>query len=271
MEHKTPLLKFIAFSILFTITTAAHAFSTFSTAWDPGANTARFGGNPAPGGATWSIIGAGVADASGPTDNDHGTNLTTSLAALNPGLDIVSIIDSAFDVWASVSGFTNLGQVADSGVGFGASESGSASFGDIRIGAINFDGPVRSDGAGGVLGGVLAHGFQPGTEALFVNGSIAGDIHIDNSEDWIGTFDLATVLLHEIGHALGLDHTNVPGSVLNPFYAGVNLTLGADDIAGIQAIYGPPAVVPLPGAPILFLSAIGLIGFVKRKRTAIPS
>jgi len=261
MEFKTPSLKLIAFTLLITATTATHAFSAFNTAWDPGADTARFGGNPAPGGATWSIIGVGVSDA--PFDSHGGT--TTSLAALNPGLDIVSIIDDAFNLWASVSGFTNLGQVADSGLGFGADESGSTSFGDIRIGAIAFDGP----------GDILAHAFQPGTDEQFINGSIAGDIHIDNSEDWIGTFDLATVLLHEIGHALGLDHSNAPGSVLNPFYNGVNLTLSDDDIAGIQSIYGAaviePSVVPLPGAPILFLSALGIIGFVKRKRANTTS
>jgi len=268
MEFKTPSLKLITFAIIFTTTTTAHAFSTFNTAWNPGANTARFGGNPAPGGATWSIIGVGISDASGPTDADH-AGVTTSLAALNPALDIVSIIDDAFDLWASVSGFTNLGQVADSGVGFGASEAGSASFGDIRIGAIDFDGP----------GGTLAHGFQPGTEAEFLNGSIAGDIHLDNEEDWGGTFDLAYVLLHEIGHALGLGHSDVPGSVLLPNYPvdslGVPIptlafALTDDDIAGIQSIYGP-AVVPLPGAPILFLSALALISFMKRKQTSSTS
>jgi len=58
-----------------------------------------------------------------------------------------------------------------------------------------------------------------------------------------------------------------PDSVLNPLYNGINLTLAADDIEHIQSIYGP-AVVPLPGAPILFLSAIALIGFVKKQRAS---
>jgi len=259
MQKITYAIKLTTLTLLFFASTNVHSFSTFSTAWDPGANTARFGGNPAPGGATWSIIGAGVLDDDGDGAHTIG-GVTTSLSALNPALDIAAIINNAFDTWASVSGFTNLGQVADSGVNFGASESGSVSFGDIRIGAIDFDGPS----------GTLAHGFQPGTDAEFINGSIGGDIHLDNAEDWINGFDLATVLLHEIGHALGLAHTNVPNSVLNPTYNGVNLTLGADDIAGIQAIYGPsPAVVPLPAAPVLFFTAIGLAGLFRRKRVTI--
>lgn len=53
---------------------------------------------------------------------------------------------------------------------------------------------------------------------------------------------LFSVLLHEIGHVLGLDHSLVPGSVMNPqtdIYTG----LGGDDVARIQALYGP---LPLP-------------------------
>jgi len=272
MEFKTPSIKLITFSLLFAVSTAAHAFSTFNTAWDPGANTARFGGNPAPGGATWSIIGAGVSSAleldqfGNPEHGSGSAATTTSLAALNMDLNIPEIINDALDLWASVSGFVNLGQVADSGLGLEASEAGAGSFGDIRIGAIAFDG----------ANGVLAHAYQPGTEAIFSNGSIGGDVHIDNGDNWgIGGFDLAYVLLHEIGHSLGLGHSDVPGSVLLPTYpsgGGVPaFALNSDDIAGIQSIYGPAAVVPLPAAPLLFLSALGLIGFARRKRVSITA
>ena len=286
MKFKTSSIKLITFSLLFAVSTAAHAFSTFAdpylgnpgygTAWDPGDNTARISPiGVAPtlgsGGATWSIIGAGVSSAleldqfGDPAHGSGSAATTTSLAALNPSLNIPGIINDALDLWASVSGFTNLGQVADSGLGLEASEAGAGSFGDIRIGAIAFDG----------AGGVLAHGYQPGTEAIFSNGSIGGDIHIDNAENWIDGFDLAYVLLHEIGHALGLGHSDVTGSVLEPSYpsgGGVPaFALSADDIAGIQSIYGPAAVVPLPAAPLLFLSAMGLIGFARRKRKTVTS
>jgi len=241
------------------ITANALAYSYFPTptAWDPGANTARVGGFPALGGATWSIMSAGMSDVSG--FDSHGGALTSDITSLGTSqADIESIIDTALNTWAGVSGFTNLGQVADGNVGFGAAESSGGHLGDIRIGAINIDG----------FGGILAHTYQPGTESISApfGSTIMGDLHIDSSEDWLSGFDLSTVILHELGHSLGLGHSNDINSIMFAGYMGVRLTLGADDISGIQSIYGP-AVVPVPAAAILFMSGVGLFGFFSRKRT----
>lgn len=54
-------------------------------------------------------------------------------------------------------------------------------------------------------------------------------------------FDLETVMLHELGHALGLGHSNLL-AVMFPSYSNVNTTLEADDIAGLFDIYGGEAV-----------------------------
>ena len=42
---------------------------------------------------------------------------------------------------------------------------------------------------------------------------------------------------HEIGHALGLGHSNVNGAIMWPYASLGNPGLHSDDIAGINALY----------------------------------
>jgi hypothetical protein len=92
--------------------------------------------------------------------------------------------------------------------------------------------------------GVLAHAFFPPPNG---SGTIAGDIHFDDDETWTladrptpsgQPIDLVTVAAHEIGHALGLNHSNVACALMNPFYYGSHRYLAQDDIDGIRSIYG---------------------------------
>ena len=107
----------------------------------------------------------------------------------------------------------------------------------IRFVAGNHGDGNNFDGAGSVL----AHAYYPPPGG----GALAGDTHFDEAERWTvnlpvpaGGTDFVTVAAHEFGHALGLAHSADAGALMYPFYGGPHRYLGADDVLGIQTIYG---------------------------------
>ncbi len=95
-------------------------------------------------------------------------------------------------------------------------------------------------------GDVLAHAFYPAPPNPE---PIAGDLHFDDAEFWrVGAHvDLFSVALHELGHALGLGHSDNPNDVMYPYYSMVS-TLAAGDIAAIQTLYAAREEEPHPPA-----------------------
>jgi hypothetical protein len=119
-----------------------------------------------------------------------------------------------------------------------------------------FDGP----------GGVLAHTFGPPPVAPE---PLAGDVHFDDAETWrIGSdFDVFSIALHELGHSLGLAHSDDPSAVMYPYYR-IWSGLQPSDMAAILLLYAAKgAAVPLAltvnAAPsVTSLSSISLSGTV---------
>ncbi len=89
-----------------------------------------------------------------------------------------------------------------------------------------------------------------------------GDIHIDYREEFsLGGkkgLNFAAVILHEIGHSLGLMHTNNYISVMNPDFIleakGNHVQLEYDDVLAIQSLYGMTLPSYLFSSIHLFLS-----------------
>lgn len=153
-------------------------------------------------------------------------------------------IQEALSRWAAVAPL-HFVEVVDSGPAVSMREYSSAGRPMIRFGHRPIDGQW----------GTLAYAFYPGETGL------SGDIHFDTAENWrvnpLQGTDLLEVATHEIGHALGLAHSQYRASIMAPTYAGYYSGLGTsflytDDIRGIQALYGvgKGSVKPLSGAAL---------------------
>jgi predicted Zn-dependent protease len=134
---------------------------------------------------------------------------------------------TAAAIWEAVTNI-NLVEVTDNGTALSASgnQESDPRFGDIRIAGI----PQSSN--------VLGLCFYP---PPYNGGTLAGDIVMNSSQAWNvnSTYDILTVAVHEMGHALGMDHSTIAQADMYASYTSTHQGLNADDVSGIQTVYGP--------------------------------
>ena len=140
-----------------------------------------------------------------------------------------SMVRDTFDAWERVCGvdFVEVGDSASS---------------DIRIGWMA---DRESDGPGGVLGYSRSWVWDDTNEIA------SNVIVLDHADSGLSLDDHYDTVLHEVGHALGLKHSDVANVVMSgglhtnegptPYWGGVpgRDPLQPDDIAGAIHIWGP--------------------------------
>jgi predicted Zn-dependent protease len=130
--------------------------------------------------------------------------------------------------WAQQTN-VNFAVVGDNGapIGSGSYEQGDPNMADIRIGGYNFGTTA------------LAQAYMPPPAN---NTSYAGDMQFNTGKSFAipgvsGSYDLFTVAMHELGHALGLYHSSVFSAAMYSSYTAAKTGLVSDDISGIRSIY----------------------------------
>ncbi len=180
---------------------------------------------------SWSIVPDGLSIPSGigePTANsDFFARMDAFYAAQGGRATWLARTQNCFDRWQQISGITFTRRTApgvdwDDGAAWGAGVGTNR--GDIRMSMKNIDGS----------GGVLAY-------AAFPNN---GDMVIDRSDNWGSSTNqnrfYRNVVMHEMGHALGLPHvcSNNSSQLMEPFADTSFDGPRQDDFRAIQRLYG---------------------------------
>lgn len=175
----------------------------------------------------------GVADIiNGTTTMNSGKSNTTSFTrwwkegkreltyAIHPENNVTNgvkfVLQDVFNRWSNVTALK-------------FTETTSFNISDVEVAFVAFD------GRGGTVGGV---------EINYSEG--VGSVYLDSEEEWVvrgeteeGDVDLETVVMHMVGHVLGLGHSSVEEAVMYPIVVKEKKTeLAYDDLQRIYQIYG---------------------------------
>lgn len=185
---------------------------------------------------------------SGNTYKWHISNLTPDMDKFK----VIHAFEKAFSIWqrgidriepiGEYLNFDSTKNIEEADMIFTFGGSGIHTFPDadnkIHECPFNFDG----------IQGVLAHAWSLQSSKPF-----GGQMHLDENENWsqMHGFDeegkffthLLTVVIHEIGHILGIGHSEFREAMMFPSYNGIKTQLHEDDLAAAQATLGPVKVI----------------------------
>lgn len=242
-----------------------------------------------PGGlVTWSLIPDGTAQ--DPLVAGFGWSGTSNLASVYAQVGgqaaALTAIQSAFDAWSAVADVQFV-QVQENGVlALGAASPGTAIVGHIRVGAFAFA-PGDFTGAVGFAappnGGTTLEGdivFNVNNRFGIPAGAEGDPFDLFPPPSFFYLNDFAGLFAHELGHALGLAHSDVSTSLMcgyvGPGFDGglchwadpdadgrapITRRPKPDDIAGIQHLYG----VPEPGIAAAYAAGVACLAALRRR------
>lgn len=172
-------------------------------------------------------------------------------------------VEPALGAWNQVLGRVQFGEVMNS--------TAPLATGD-RINAVGW----RSDVFGQSFGnGTLAVTYYIMSGSSLVEADVLfnlaqtfdsyrGPLHFGSNGFAVG--DIRRVFLHELGHALGLNHAS--GDVVMNALTSDREVLAPDDVAGAQSMYGAPAPTPTP-TPTPSSSTSSLVNISTRMRVGV--
>ena len=285
------LFSALAASVLLAVPAAAYNVFPFGSD-----QALKWGSNQVgtPGGViTWSLMPDGT-----PLDplvagfNWSGTsNLASVYAQVGGEAAALAAIRSAFDAWSAVANIQFV-QVGESGsLAFGSAVPGSAIVGHIRIGAFAFA-PGNFTGAVGYApppnGGTTLEGdviFNINNRFGIPVGLEGDPFDLFPPPTFFYLNDFAGLVAHEIGHALGLAHSDVTSALMCGYvdagFTGsqchwadpdgdaqvpISRRPKPDDRAGIQHLYG----VPEPGITASWAAGVMLLAGLRARRSSSP-
>lgn len=110
----------------------------------------------------------------------------------------------------------------------------------LRGGTVGLGGPSYDDGWNG-----------PGTAPQIHKGQVLIDLETERKlRPGFGPMSSGSVLLHEIGHAVGLEHVTSPAEVMSPYVSPYNSgTWGKGDKRGLRKLYAIGCFPPKPAEP----------------------